>query len=192
MKIKQVSEDAKVKKTLHYYKHDTQAGFLGHHLTDDQLKELEHHVKEFDHIHHVYEPEELAVIDKDTGEKVKELHEEIEAINEVLSRSERIRSAMRFARMHSKLERKMMIALKKRSNTATLNKRATKLAEHLIKKKLAGGRDPETLDVATKERIERIMEKKRAAVKQLAMRLVSKIRKIENDRLTHHSFTKSE
>lgn len=181
MKIKQVSEES-----------EKIVDDDDKHLTDEQLKELEHQVKEFDHIHHVYDPNELAVIDKDTGEKIKELHEEIEVVNEVLSREERIKSALRFARMHSKLERKMMIALKKRSSTATLNKRATKLAEHLIKKKLAGGRDPATLDVSTKERVEAMMQKKRNAVKQLAMRLVSKIRKIENDRLTHHVFTKPE
>jgi hypothetical protein len=46
------------------------------------------------------------------------------------------------------------------------------------------------LSIGEKERIERVIQKRKAVVNRLAMKLVSRVKKIENDRLSHHKYTK--
>ena len=129
----------------------------------------------------------MAIIDDETGEEVDSLKEE--TINEVLSRAERIRSKIRFARTKTKRERKLRIALRTRSNTAKVNQRARRMAVKVLKTRLA--RKPiDKLTVGEKERLERIIQKRKAAINRIAMRMVPKIRKIETSRLTHSSYTK--
>ena len=96
---------------------------------------------------------------------------------------------MRFARSEAKRERRTAIALKTRSNTATLNKRARRLAIVTMKKRLA--RKPlDKLSVAEKERIEATIAKRKNVIDRIAMRLVPRVKKIESDRLTHKNYTK--
>lgn len=136
-----------------------------------------------------YDDDELAVVDTDTGEEVASMKEENEQLNEVLSRAERIKSKIRFARTQSKRERRLQIALRTRSSTGKINSRARRMAVKMLKQRLA--RKPlNKLSVGEKERIERIVQRRKVAINRIAMRMVPKIRKIENDRLTHKSFTK--
>ena len=59
----------------------------------------------------------------------------------------------------------------------------------LMKKRLA--RKPlNKLSVGEKERIEKIISKRKTVINRLAMRLTSRVRKIENDRLSHSKYTK--
>jgi hypothetical protein len=134
-----------------------------------------------------YDDDELHMVDSDTGEHVGCIKEEL--INEVLSRAERIKAKVRFARSESKRERKIQIALRTHSSNTVINKRARRLAVNLMKQKLA--RKPlNKLTVGEKERIERIIAKRKATINRIAMKLAPKIKKIETDRLTHRSFTK--
>jgi nicotinamide mononucleotide adenylyltransferase len=134
-----------------------------------------------------YEDDEFCIIDQETGEKLVELKEEV--ILEVLSRAERIRAKLRFARSEAKRERKTQIALKTRSNTTTLNKRARRLAIMTLKKRLAK-KPLDKLSVAEKERLEATVAKRKKIIDRIAMRLVPKVKKIESDRLTHKNYTK--
>jgi hypothetical protein len=134
-----------------------------------------------------YDDDELHMVDVETGESVGSLKEEV--IMEVLSRQERIKAKIRFARSEAKRERKIQIALRTRSSTNTINKRARRLAIVMMKKRLAK-RPLEKLTVGEKERIERIVERRKPIINRLAMKLVGKIRKVENDRLSHKTFTK--
>lgn len=134
-----------------------------------------------------YDDEELAIIDDETGEHIEDIKEEV--INEVLSRAERIKAKMRFAKTQSKRERREKIALKMRSSNKVINKRARRLAVNLMKQRLA--RKPlSKLSVAEKERIERTIQKRKVVLNRIAMKLVPRVRKIENDRLTHKTYTK--
>lgn len=134
-----------------------------------------------------YDDDELHMVDSDTGEHVGCIKEEL--INEVLSRAERIKAKVRFARSESKRERKIQIALRTHSSNTVINKRARRLAVNLMKQKLA--RKPlNKLTVGEKERIERIIAKRKATINRIAMKLAPKVKKIETDRLTHRSFTK--
>ncbi len=155
-------------------------------LKDEEIDAIIAALQEDEYLE-AYEDDELAIIDEETGEHIAELKEEV--ILEVLSRAERIRAKLRFARSEAKRERKTAIALKSRSNTATLNKRARRLAIETMKKRLA--RKPlEKLSVAEKERIEATIAKRKKIIDRIAMRLVPRVTKIESDRLTHKNYTK--
>lgn len=156
-------------------------------ISDSDLDNLADKVDSEDDVLDVYDDEELALVDDDTGEHVDELKEDV--LNEVLSRMERIKAKARFARSASNRERRIKIALKTRSSSSTLNRRARKLAIKLLKSKLAK-KPLNKLSVGEKERLERIIAKRKTLINRLAMKLVPKVRRIENTRLTHKSYTK--
>jgi hypothetical protein len=151
---------------------------------DDMVNTVDHE----DDILDLYDDDEYILIDAETGEEIKEEVDE-SALNEVLSRAERMRAKMRFARTKSKRERRMMIALHSRSNTSRLNSRSRKMAIKLMKQRMAK-KPLSQLSVGEKERIERTIQKRKAVIDRMAMKLAPKIRKIENDRLSHKKVTK--
>ena len=156
-------------------------------LTDDEMDKIVSDLEDEDDILDAYEDDELALVDDETGEHIEEIAEEV--LNEVLSRMERMRAKVRFARTQSKRERKIKIALKSRSSTATINKRARRLAIQSMKQRIAK-KPLDKLSVAEKERIERIIQRRKAVINRLAMKMAPRVRKIENDRLAHKSYTK--
>ena len=155
-------------------------------LSDKDIEDMIQGISEDEYLE-AYEDDELSIIDDETGEHIAELKEEL--INEVLSRAERIRAKLRFARSEAKRERRTKIALKTRSNTATLNKRARRLAIATMKKRLAK-KPLDKLSVAEKERLEATIAKRKKVIDRIAMRLVPRVKKIESDRLTHKNYTK--
>lgn len=134
-----------------------------------------------------YDDDELSIIDDETGEHIDDLKEE--TLNEVMSREERIKAKVRFAKTSAKRQRKVKIALKTRSSTTTINKRARRLAIQLMKKRIA--RKPlNQLSIGEKERLEKIISRRKVLLNRLAMKLAPKVRRIESDRLTHKNYTK--
>ena len=156
-------------------------------MTDSDLDDIVDDVEDEEDVLDAYDDEELALVDDETGEKVEEIKEEV--LNEILSRMERIKAKARFARTKAKRERRISIALKSRSTASTLNNRARRLAVNLMKQRIAK-KPLAQLSIGEKERLERTLKKRKAVINRLAMKLVPRIRKIENDRLTHKSFTK--
>lgn len=157
-------------------------------FSDDELEDMASGINDFDDIADAYEPGELHIVDDETGEHVDNLDDELkeETLNEVLSRIERIRAKMRFHKTEAKRERKLKIALKKRSSSAQINNRARKMAIKTLKMKLA--RKPlDQMTVAEKERIEALVAKRKKLVDRLAMKMTHRVRQIEKDRLTHKS-----
>ena len=140
-----------------------------------------------------YDDDELAVVDDETGEEMEEDKPEVteQAILEVLSRMERMRARVRFAKTKSKRERSAKLALKRTSSTGTINKRARRLAVNLMKKRLMRGRPASSLSVGEKERIEKMVEKRRPILNRIAMKLTSRVRQVEKARLHHTKFTQS-
>jgi hypothetical protein len=59
-----------------------------------------------------------------------------------------------------------------------------------MKKRLLRGRDVSKVSVGEKERIERVIEKRKKAIGRLAMRLTARVRGIEKARMSHKKFTK--
>lgn len=137
----------------------------------------------------VYGDHEFAVVDED-GKIINESIIDDEVINEVLSREARIRKGAIFALNQSKIERKRMIALHKYSSGRVLSKRARRMAVSLIKKRLASGKDYSKLSVGEKERIDSRVLRMKNTIARVALKLTSKIRKIEKERMSHHKYTK--
>jgi hypothetical protein len=154
-------------------------------FSDETLDEMANCVTDWEDIVDTYEAGELALIDEDTGEVIDTLEEELseETLNEVLSRIERIRAKIRFRKSESKRERKIKVALHQHSNSSKINSRARHLAIKTMKMKLAK-KPLDQLSTAEKERIENIMHKRKKAVDRLALKMTSRVRKIEKDRLS--------
>jgi len=158
-------------------------------VSETELNKLADTVNDIDDIIDAYNDHELAIID-DTGEEVEEdLKEESQVIMEVLSRMERIKAKIRFAKTKAKRERKVMLALKRHSDSSTINKRARRLAINLLKKRIAK-KDLSKLSIGEKERLEKIVERSKTTINRLAMKLAPKVRNIEANRLSHHGYTK--
>lgn len=165
---------------------------------DDETsdKELDNMIDDLsfeDYVNHAYEDDELAVIDQDTGERLdqdKTVDEQTNALNEVLSRMERVRARSRMAKTKTKRMAKEKIALKKRSSTEVINRRARRMAVKAMEKRLARNKPLESLSVPEKERIERIIARRKAVISRLAMKIVPHVRAIEKDRLQHIQYTK--
>jgi hypothetical protein len=156
--------------------------------TEADLDKMVNMVKDEDDILDLYDDSELTVVDDDTGDEIKEDFDG-QHLNEVLSRAERMRAKIKFARSQSKRERRIKIALKTRSNTSTINSRARKLAINLLKQRMI--RKPVSqMSVSEKERVEKALQNKKALISRLALKLAPRIRKIENERLSHSKVTK--
>jgi hypothetical protein len=158
-------------------------------------KEIEAMIGELsdDEIMDEYDEDELALVDDETGEEIPKSKEEDaldeQVIMEVLSRLERMKAKFRIRRTAAKRERATKIALKRYSNNATINKRSRRLAIKLMKNRLLRGRDPSKISVGEKERIERVIERRKKVVGRLAMRLAPRVRQIEKARMSHSKFT---
>ena len=162
-------------------------------ISDEELDAMADEIQDMEHIMDVYEDDEFAIVDDETGEELEETEEEKsvneQTIMEVLSRLERMKAKMRIRRTKAKRERATKIALKRYSGTATINKRARRLAVKLMKKRLLRGRDATKISVGEKERVERVIQRKKNVLGRLAMRLAPRVRKIEKARMAHKKFT---
>jgi hypothetical protein len=140
-----------------------------------------------------YDEDEVGLVDDETGEEIPKSAEEDaldeQTLMEVLSRIERMKAKFRIRRTAAKRERATKIALKRYSNTATINKRARRLAIKLMKERLLRGRDISKLSVGEKERIERALEQRKAVIGRIATRLVSRVSKVEKARMSHSKYT---
>lgn len=160
-------------------------------LSDDELDKMADTIDHEDDIMDLYDDGELKIVDQDTGEEVEDKEEvNEEQLNEVLSRSERMRARIRFLRTASKRARRLKIVLSHRSDSKTITKRARRLAINLIKQRIA--RKPVSqMNIGEKERIEKMLQSRKGLIDRLAMKLVPRIRRVEADRLSHGKSTGS-
>jgi len=174
------------------YNKDYDSQMDGLELSDEEINKMVDAVSD-EEIMDDYDEDELALVDDETGEEIPPVPEETvfdeSALVEVLSRQERMRAKVRIRRTASKRERATKIALRRYSNTATINKRARRLAIKLMKQRMLRGRDPAKISVGEKERIERTLEKRKAIIGRVAQRLTSRVRKVEKARMSHTKFT---
>ena len=171
----------KVKYQLGEESEDTEIDKIIDSISDAEIEKMLEELSE-DEILEAYEDQDFYLEDEDTGEMLEELQNE-EVINEVLSRAERLKAKARFKRTEAKRERKVKISLKSRSSNTTINKRARRLAIQLMKKKIAK-KVLSKLSVGEKERLEKMIHKRKNVINRIAMKLVPRIRKIESNRLS--------
>ena len=156
--------------------------------SDEELDKMADGLTDWHHIIDAYDDEELALVDDESGEEVDDLKESVE-VNEVLSRAERIRAKARFARTKTKREIKTKLALRKQSSSKTLNVRARRLAVNTLKAKLAK-KPVGQMTVLDKERVEKLLSKRKTLINRLAMKMLPRVKKIEKERLHHPTCTK--
>jgi hypothetical protein len=178
---------------LSAYEGDYDHNMEGEELSDEELDKMAAEINDIDDVIDMYDEDELAIVDDETGEEIPDTDEENQfneqSIMEVLSRVERMRAKMRIKRTSAKRQRATKIALRTYSGSEKINKRARRLAIKLMKTRLLRGRDPTKVSVGEKERIERTIEKRKVVIGRLAMRLAPRVRKIEKARMTHTKFT---
>jgi hypothetical protein len=157
-------------------------------LEDDQLDSIAGELETMDdeELLDLYDDEELEVVD-DEGNPIKDEEE----ITEAISRQERIRRKIRFAKFKTKRQRRAQIALHRYSNQPTINRRARRAAIKALKQRIAK-RPLARLSIPEKERLETLVKKRKDLVDRLARRMAPTIRKIEKKRLSHSNFTKEE
>lgn len=187
-------------------------------ISDEDIEQMIASFKDEFDILDAYEDDELHLVDQETGESTgsiaelpsehKPVVDEIpdsekdptkyskdikneSIINEVLTRLDRINAGIRMRIKHPTMERKLKLALVKHSNTAKLAHRARVLAIKTIKLRIM--RKPlDQFTVQDKERAEKMIQSRKAIIGRIAMRLMPKIRKIEQTRLSHPNFTKEQ
>lgn len=149
-------------------------------ISDEELEKIVAELSDED-ILEVYDEDELEVVDEETNEILEcDLPEEL---NEILSRQERMKARIRFARTKSKRQIKARIALKRHSDRATLNKRARRLAIKALKAKFAKKKLGD-MSVSDKERVEKMLKSRKALINRLALKLVPRVKKLEKERLS--------
>jgi len=156
--------------------------FEASNISDEEIDKMIANISDDDILDHVYQDDEVTVIDGETGEEVEDETIKEGNIMEVLSRSERIRAGSRFKRTAAKRERRLSIALHKTSDNKTINNRARRMAIKTMKMRLA--RKPlSQLSVSEKERLEQRVKNMQPVMNRIAMKMVPRIRRLEKDRL---------
>ena len=150
-------------------------------MTEDDIDSIIKSISD-DDILDTYDDDELKVVDDETGETIEESAE----LLEVLSRAERMKARVRFAKTKVKREIKAKIALHRRSNNKTFANRARRAAIKAMKLKIAK-KPLSQLSVAEKERVERLVAKRKKAIDRIALKLTPRVKQIERDRLTHRT-----
>lgn len=134
----------------------------------------------------LYDDEELAIEVEDEDEEISmeefEVEENAEQLNEVLSRTERIKARVRVRRTKARRSRAVKIALRRHSSTQVINSRARRLAVKLLKRRFFK-KAPSQLSVGERERAEARIAKMRHVVKRIALKLAPKVRQMEKKRL---------
>jgi len=166
-------------------------------ITDFTEKEIDEIVDDisddeiFDEILNDVDEDDLIVVD-DEGNEVEDAEVEIEGeldeetiakLDEVLSRAGRIKARINLRKTGAKRKRGLKIGLKRRATTKVANKRARRLATKALKKRFLQGRNPSKLSVSERERIERIVAKKKSIINRIALKMVPRVRKMEQKRM---------
>ena len=174
---------------------DPKADAMLDELTPDEIENV---VKMFDpeqdpmnsklDIFDLYDDEELAIETEDEDGEVEMeefdwLGDDIEQqLNEVLSRTERIKNRVRVRRTKARRARSLRIALRRHSSTQVINSRARRLAVKLLKRRFFK-KPPTQLSVGERERAEARIAKMRHVVKRIALKLAPRVRQMEKKRL---------
>jgi hypothetical protein len=104
-------------------------------------------------------------------------------LNEALNMNQRLRRKRDFLRNKAKVLRGRKIKQKRMATQDTLLVRAGKTARNILTKKLTGGITKAHLNISQRQSVEKILDKRKNAIKKLAKRLLPGVRKKEIERL---------
>ena len=104
-------------------------------------------------------------------------------MEEALTLQQRVKRSRIMKQKAKIIARKRKIALRKRAGTEKLQKRAKKAARKIVQDKILKDRDKSELSFTSRERLEKMVDKKQPLIKRIAKRLLPTIRKKEAERL---------
>ena len=110
------------------------------------------------------------------------MHEEVEEVDEVLSRTQRMKASQRMKRMSKRIQRAKQRALKRAPTMDVIQKRAQKQARTQMLKKWTRGQDKSELSIGRRAELEKRLKKSKTKVDRLAKKLVPQIRKQDRER----------
>lgn len=108
----------------------------------------------------------------------------MDTLNEVMTTQQRIKRAMIMARNRSKIERARERSRARLADAKKIVERAMRLARQIVRKRVVGERGEryEDLSPAEKVEIDKVMQKRKDAIKKVALRLIQQVRKKEFER----------
>jgi hypothetical protein len=114
------------------------------------------------------------------------IEEETEQLDEKISAQSRLRRRQSFARGRTKRSTAKGIKLRRASTPEILQKRAQLAARRSMYKRLLRGRDKASLSASEKDRVEQQIKSMKNIQTSIAVRMVPKMRSIEQKRLAHY------
>lgn len=114
----------------------------------------------------------------------QEMLKKLEAQYEALNVQQRLKLKRSIIRNKAKLRMGQKRAERRIANQEVLKKRAMRLARSLMLKRFLKNKDKSELSYAQRETYEKMLEKRKTAIKRLAQKLLPKIRKLEIQRKT--------
>ena len=151
-------------------------------VDEKDLEEIERHIDKLSwvDIKHLY-------ADQEHQEAEEEFDLDGDVLDEALTAAQRMKKKLDFLKTKSRREIAARVARHRVSTPARLKKRAVVGARGMIMQRLLRGRDKSKLSAAEKDRIEAIVRRSRPAIARISNRLLPKLRKLEQERLRHHS-----
>ena len=106
-----------------------------------------------------------------------------DVLDEVMSKLTRMRKSRMMKTKGKQIARKRKIAMKRRATPEKLKTRAVKKARDIITKKILKDKDKSSLSIASREKLEKKLQKKKAVIQRIAKKLLPKVRSAESERL---------
>jgi hypothetical protein len=107
-----------------------------------------------------------------------------------ISKAARIKMSQRMKKLAPRLAKKRAMAAKKMARPEQLKNRAVKAAKTIIMNKLTKGKSKGELSSAQKEKIEKLMRKKKAVINKIAKKLYPKVKEKEKERMAKKALEK--
>tara|TARA_B110000285_G_C15094554_1_gene601133 strand:- start:288 stop:680 length:393 start_codon:yes stop_codon:yes gene_type:complete len=105
------------------------------------------------------------------------------AINELLSKTARMRRSRMMRTKGKMIARKRAIALRRKASPTQLRIRAMKKARSIISKRILQSRKRSELSLSGREDLEKRLFKKKSIIQRIAKRILPQVRKRESERL---------
>ena len=104
-------------------------------------------------------------------------------MEEALTLQQRIKRSRIMKAKSKMIARKREISMRRRASSGKLKQRASKAARKIIQNKLLKNRDKDELSFVSREKLEKMVDKKKSIIQKIAKRLLPSIRQKESDRL---------
>ena len=104
-------------------------------------------------------------------------------MKEALTLQQRIKRSRMMKVKGKQIARKREISMRKRASSEKIQKRANKAARKIIQDKFLKDRDKSELSFTSRDRLEKMVDKKQPLIKRIAKKLLPSIRKKETERL---------